>query len=132
MLAPRVVKKEPQIEDFIVRANDNLDAEGGPDLNLNPVVQARFLIEQENKKLMDRNRKRGPGAYGALRKLNLNITGKKKDAQQAGLNVVDVALQKEAQELKRAEAQALALVEKQGANAVGGQRKAIAQSKRHP
>merc|ERR550514_1831508 len=87
-----------------------MDAEGGPDLNLNPVVQARFLVERERAQAQGRQGKRGAGAYGALRKLKLDIKGKKDEKQRGGLNIVDMALQKEAQDADKAEKAALKLV----------------------
>ena len=116
LLAPRVIKREPQIEDFIVRANDQLEAEGGAEVGLNPVVQARFLIEQENRKARDQYKKRGAGAYGALRKLGIDLNKRKKhdgaaEAAKAGLNVVDAELHREAIERQRAEREAVAFVQ---------------------
>ena len=116
LLAPRIVKKEPQIEDFMVHANVNLDAEGGPDINLNPVVQARFLVEADERAAR-KAQKRGAFAYGALRKLKLGLSGEflgklgQKRKGPGGLSMVDVALEREAQEKAKAEAEALEIVQ---------------------
>jgi len=115
LLAPRVVKHEPKIEDFIVRANDNVDAEGGLDINLNPVVQARFMVEAEQERAR-KHKTRGAAAYGALRKLRLGLSGRNLGEDQArkgqeGLNVVDAALQREAKRNAHVEAEAIALVQ---------------------
>ena len=67
-------------------------------------LQVRFLMDREAGAARKAEVKRGAHAYGALRKLGLNLAPKKDDrAQQRGLQQVDVALHHQA---KEAQAQA--------------------------
>ena len=109
LLAPRVIHKPPEIGDFIVHANQKEKGEGDVgeihDMALNPVVQARFLMEKEM--AMAQGGRRNYAA-GALRKLGLDVAPKKDAKDQAygfGLQRVDVALmQEERRERKEMEA----------------------------
>lgn len=67
LLKPKVRKKEIKLEDLIVPADENARAEGDMDLDLNPVVQARMIIE--NDVGGHGGFKATAGRYGALRKL---------------------------------------------------------------
>lgn len=89
-----MVKKQPQIEDFILAAND-----GGADPvelgDLNPVVQTRFALEREAHRNRQQGQARGKAAYGALRKLGLNFVTRREARGQHALQAVDVGLSRE-------------------------------------
>jgi len=105
LLAPKLKKAEPQIGDFIVHANVQMDGEAGAhDMALNPVVQARLLIEKEEAE--GRGHVKRNFAAGALRKLGLHIDHKHKDDRSGaqGLQRVDVALMEEEKVAKKAAA----------------------------
>ena len=60
--------KEVQLEDMLVPVNDGIKTEGGADLDLNPVMQAKLVLESETGKTVEAG-KLGSGAHGALRRL---------------------------------------------------------------
>ena len=112
LLAPRVIHKPPEIGDFIVHANQKTKGEGDVgeihDMALNPVVQARFLMEKE---LANAQGGRRNFAAGALRKLGINVE-QKKEVKDYGLQRVDVALMQDEKRAK-AEMQAAALKQRE-------------------
>ena len=68
-LQPKIRKKEVRLEDLIVSADDNAKFEGDADLEFNPVVQARMLIEGVEKGHRKGKGGLGANAAGALKKL---------------------------------------------------------------
>lgn len=117
LLAPKLKPKEAQLEDFIVvdtGHNHEEDDEHGDTLNLNPVVQMRFLLEREAGVDRKRNIKKEAHAYGALRKLKLHIAHDHdtKEKKGQGLHNVDRALAAEERRLKHELKEAEAIVRK--------------------
>ena len=108
LLAPRVVKREPELADFITKAHAEGELAHDEEVDLNPVLQARLLLEEQQRQEGGANRKRPAHAAGALRRLKLNLTGKKGDKGDkydavAGMHRVDIALQKDLKKAKAAE-----------------------------
>lgn len=115
LLAPKLKPKEAEIEDFIVVDHANEDDEMGDSLALNPVVQMRFLMDRETGAAKHRGgMKKGAHAYGALRKLKLDLAHghDSKERKGQGLQHVDRALDLEARRAQAALLQAEALVRK--------------------
>lgn len=114
LLAPKLKPKEPQIEDFIVVDQGHDDDEVGDSLAINPVVQMRFLMDRETGGQRRGGARKGAHAYGALRKLKLNLAhgNDGKERKEQGLHHVDRALDLETKRAQAAIHQAEALVRK--------------------
>ena len=95
-----------------MHANQKTKGEGDVgeihDMALNPVVQARFLMEKE---MANAQGGRRNFAAGALRKLGINVE-QKKEVKDYGLQRVDVALMQDEKRAK-AEMQAAALKQRE-------------------
>jgi len=88
-LRPKIKKKQVRLEDLIVSVDDNAKMENDADLDFNPVVQARMLIEAGEGRGSRRGRnKQRAGASGALRRL-LRSTGPLGKATEGGKRKAD-------------------------------------------
>jgi hypothetical protein len=88
-LRPKIKKKQVRLEDLIVSVDDNAKMENDADLDFNPVVQARMLIEAGEGRGSRRGRnKQRAGAAGALRRL-LRSTGPLGKATEGGKRKAD-------------------------------------------
>ena len=110
MLMPKIRKKEVELKDLIVSADDNAKAEGDTDLDLNPVLQAKMILEHAEGRGKGHHALR-PGARGALRKLRLFDHAKKPDKKANKLQMMknldrNLAKEGKAAEVLRAEEQA--------------------------
>jgi len=75
LLKPRLKPKEVKLEDLIVPVSDNSAGEHeGGDVDLNPVLQAKMLLEADTGKKAGRTSFR-KGAQGALRRLLRSVGG---------------------------------------------------------
>ena len=113
LLAPKIRKREESIDEFFTNLDqgDNLD-ESGDSLALNPVVQAKIAIDLHNN-VITQPKKRGAFAYGALKKLKLDLGDgrtSKANWNAHAFKMVDRSLQQEA----HAEAQEFAKSFRQG------------------
>jgi len=113
LLKPKLKKKDVQLHDLIVPVNHDAKSEAGVDVDLNPVLAAKMVIESDT----GRTRSKGTGtlgenAKGALKRLLKGVGG---TLEQGGAGNVKM---KRADKLKAldlslaAEAKADAVVEK--------------------
>ena len=93
------------MEDFIVPDGATADGEEEVDLQLNPVVQARFLMDREAVDRKAGGAFRARSAVGALKRLGFSLSNMKSKMAgtdiRRGLHQVDRALAKDAAKAER-------------------------------
>jgi len=103
LLAPKIRKREDSIDEFFtnLEKSHHLD-ESGDSTTINPVVQAKIAIELHNNVLTG-PKKRGAFAYGALKKLKLDLSEgrtSKANWNEHAFKMVDRSLEQETRKEK--------------------------------
>ena len=99
IFAPRLRKTDEDIAQFFTPMSNKAtkketEAEGQEELAINPIVQARLMMEEAVEGNAGGRPKKSKMSHGALRKLNLDFGPKKTNAKKDALRKLDKQIRK--------------------------------------